>query len=143
LQYYLADDTIELHDVREENDGYDPFPTFMVRHRCAKNRNDIDLNFPLGAMDISDEEVKEYFSPVDLGIGKNIIIYGRRFLIYDIDGFTKAFYWKSFGLTDFTPIDVEIKKPEPPKAVSRYRTYTFMSSDLYFTCTWCKILFTD
>lgn len=118
MQYYLADDTMEILEVRVENDGYEPFPVFMVRHRCPKDCNDIERDFPAGVMEITDEEVKEYFSPVDFKIGTTILMYGRRFLIYDVDNFTKAFYWKNFGMTDFTPINVDIKKPEPPKAVS-------------------------
>jgi EF-hand domain-containing protein 1 len=118
LQYYLADDTMQLLEVHSENDGYDPFPVFMIRHRCPKDRNDVARDFPLSVMEITDEEVKEYFSPVDFAIGRTILIYGRRFLIYDIDNFTKAFYWKNFGMTDFTPVDVDVKKPELPKAVS-------------------------
>jgi len=61
--------------------------------------------------------VKEYFSPTDFAIGKTIVVYGRRFLIYDVDNFTKEFYWKNFGMTDFTPVDVEIPKPPLPKQV--------------------------
>jgi len=116
LHYYLSDDTMELVEVRVVNDGYDPFPMFMRRHRCAKNRDDIEPDFPLGAMEITDEEVKEYYSPTDFAIGKNILIYGRRFLIYDVDNFTKSFYWKNFGQTDFTPLDVSVKRPELPKS---------------------------
>jgi len=108
---------MELVEVRFENDGQDPFPMFMSRHRCPKNRDDIEPDFPLGAMEITDEEVKEYFSPVDLSIGKTLVIYGRRFLVYDVDNFTKAFYWKNFGMTDFTPVDVDIPKPPLPKQV--------------------------
>jgi EF-hand domain-containing protein 1 len=109
---------LEILEVRTINDGYDPFPVFMGKHRCPKNRNDIEENFPRVFMEITDDEVKEYFSPVDFGIGKTIVIYGRRFLIYDVDNFTKGFYWKNFGLTDFTPINVDIESPDPPKAVS-------------------------
>jgi len=111
---------MELIEVRFDNDGQDPFPTFMSRHRCPKNRYDIEPDFPLGSMEITDEEVKEYFSPVDFAIGKTIIIYSRRFLIYDVDNFTKAFYWKNFGMTDFTPVDVEIPKPPLPKQVQSH-----------------------
>jgi len=117
LQYYLSDDTMELVEVRFDNDGQDPFPMYMSRHHCPKNRDDIEPDFPLGSMEITDEEVKEYFAPVDFSIGKTIVIYGRRFLIYDVDNFTKAFYWKNFGMTDFTPVDVDIPKPPPPKQV--------------------------
>jgi len=30
---------------------------FLARHRCPKNRDDIEPDFPLGAMEITDEEV--------------------------------------------------------------------------------------
>jgi hypothetical protein len=122
----LADDSIELLEVRVENDGYEPFPVFMIRHRCPKDRNDIQQNFPAGVMEITDEEVKEYFSPVDFKIGTTVLIYGRRFLIYDVDNFTKAFYWKNFGMTDFTPINVDQKKPDSPKAVSFFFGYFYI-----------------
>jgi len=108
---------MELVEVRFDNDGQDPFPMFMSRHRCPKDRDDIEPDFPLTAMEITDEEVKQYFTPVDFAVGKTIVVYGRRFLIYDVDNFTKAFYWKNFGMTDFTPVDVDIPKPPLPKQV--------------------------
>jgi len=137
FQYYLSDDTMELVEVRFDNDGQDPFPMFMSRHRCPKNRDDIEADFPLGAMEITDEEVKEYFTPVDFCIGKTIIIYGRRFLIYDVDNFTKAFYWKNFGMTDFTPVDVEIPKPPLPKQVLSCHCVV---NDVVAPCSTCIVL---
>ena len=119
--------------MRFDNDGQDPFPMFMSRHRCPKNRYDIEPDFPLAAMEITDEEVKEYFSPVDFAIGKTIIIYGRRFLLYDVDNFTKAFYWKNFGMTDFTPVDVEIPKPPLPKQVFIRHCAASAVSDLLYS----------
>lgn len=63
-------------------------------------------------------EIKEYYTPMDLKIGESLVIYGRAFLLHDCDSFTKAWYYQNFGLTDFKPIDVEIKKPERQKMVS-------------------------
>lgn len=34
-------------------------------------------------------------------------IFGRPFTIYDMDNFTKAFYYQNFGISDFTPLNDE------------------------------------
>ena len=38
-------------------------------------------NFPAGVMEVSEDEVKEWLSPKDLGIGQTINILGRKFLL--------------------------------------------------------------
>ena len=38
-------------------------------------------NFPAGVMEVSEDEVEEWLSPKDLGIGKTINIMGRKFLL--------------------------------------------------------------
>ena len=42
LHYFLVDDTIEVLEAHQPNDGRDPFPVLMRRHRIPKNRDDID-----------------------------------------------------------------------------------------------------
>ena len=63
--------------MRETNDGYDPFPFLITRHRIPKDRYNLDPLFNLGTMEITDEEVKEYFTPKDFGIGKTLLVYNR------------------------------------------------------------------
>ena len=41
IHYFLADDTIEIREVHEPNDGRDPFPVLLCRQKLAKNPNDI------------------------------------------------------------------------------------------------------
>jgi len=75
-------------------------------------------------MELSDKETKEYFSPVDFAIGKTIQIYNRQFFLYDCDNFTRAYYWKHFGKTDFEPITVDRKGNVIPQEVST--TFVFL-----------------
>jgi len=58
-------------------------------------------------MELSDKEIKEYFSPADFAVGKTVQIYNRQFFLYDCDNFTRAYYWKHFGKTGFDPITVD------------------------------------
>ena len=42
-------------------------------------------------MELTDNEVSEWFKPDDFAIGKTVYIYGRKLFIYDCDEFTKKF----------------------------------------------------
>lgn len=110
IHYYLVDDTMEVREVHEANCGRDPFPLLIRRDKVPRNRYDISPTFPLITMELSDNEIKGYISPRDLKIGHTIVILNRRFLMYGCDDFTKAYYYKMFGVTDFTftpPADMD------------------------------------
>ncbi|EEC01663.1 EF-Hand domain-containing protein, putative [Ixodes scapularis] len=55
------------------------------------------------------------FPPPDLEPGKRLDIYGRSFLIYDCDDFTKNFYRETLGVTHFNVVDVDVREEERPK----------------------------
>ena len=61
--------------------------------------------------------MSEYFKPSDLMIGKTVNIYGRNFFIHDCDMFTKTFYAKNFGVSNFEPMNVPETRHEFPKMV--------------------------
>ena len=73
--------------------------------------------FPHVFLELTETEVGDYFKPSDLMIGKTVNIYGRNFLIYDCDMFTKTFYAKNFGVSHFEPVETQIGQNEFPKMV--------------------------
>ncbi|XP_070534018.1 EF-hand domain-containing protein 1-like [Ptychodera flava] len=107
LQYYLVDDTVEVREVHEPNDGRDPFPLLLRRQKLPKDRYNVESSFPSVVMELSNHEIKDWYTPRDLTIGNTIFIYNRRFLIYDCDEFTKQYLNLKYGLTNFTPVDVK------------------------------------
>ena len=104
IQYYLVDDTLEVREVHKPNDGHDPFPVLIRRQKVPKDRYNVKSNFSSVYMELSDNEIKDYFKPHDFGLNQKVNIYGREFFIYDMDNFTKAFYYQNMGVSDFNPL---------------------------------------
>ena len=98
------DDTVEVREVHKPNDGRDPFPVLIRRQKIPKNRYNVKSTFASIYLEISDHETSEYFRPLDFGLDKRVTIFGREFVIYDMDNFTKAFYYQNLGVTDFAPL---------------------------------------
>ncbi|ESO86018.1 hypothetical protein LOTGIDRAFT_195429 [Lottia gigantea] len=131
VHYYLVDDTLEVREVHTPNDGRDPFPVLIGRHKVPKDRSDIKKTFPLITMEVTDHEIKEYFTPKDFLIGKTVMIYGRRFLVYDCDNFTKSFYYHNFGITEFASVDVKgVAKELPKMEIPPYNNFGSMEDSL-------------
>jgi hypothetical protein len=124
----LVDDTLEVREVHTANDGRDPFPVLIGRHKVPKDRYNVESSFPAVVMELSDHEIKQYYTPKDFKIGSTVTIYGRRFLIYDCDNFTKAFFYQNFGITDFDTVEVKDKVKNLPKMVSTGEYYVKMVS---------------
>ncbi|XP_020849629.1 EF-hand domain-containing protein 1 [Phascolarctos cinereus] len=112
IHYYLADDTVEVREVHERNDGRDPFPVLLKRQRLPKVLAKNSKDFPRCVLEVSEQDVKEWFTAKDFAVGQPVTILGRTFFIYDCDKFTREFYRDKFGLPEFSAIDVS-KKPPP------------------------------
>ncbi|XP_003404484.1 EF-hand domain-containing protein 1 isoform X1 [Loxodonta africana] len=115
IHYYLVDDTVEIREVHERNDGRDPFPLLMNRQHMPKILVENAKNFPQCVLEISDQEVLEWYTAKDFIVGKSLTILGRTFFIYDCDPFTRQYYKEKFGITDLPCIDVSKKEPPPIK----------------------------
>lgn len=135
IQYYLVDDTLEVREVHKNNDGRDPFPVLIKRQKIPKDRYNVKSNFSAIYLELSDQEVAAYYKPIDFGMGKTVNIYGRDFTVYDMDNFTKAFYYQNFGETDFTPITDEnvvgpSSKPHGKMEIAPYNGYGSLEDSL-------------
>uniref|UniRef100_A0A9L0I5Z1 EF-hand domain containing 1 n=1 Tax=Equus asinus TaxID=9793 RepID=A0A9L0I5Z1_EQUAS len=115
IHYYLMDDTVEIREVHERNNGRDPFPLLMNRQRVPKVLVKNAKNFPQCVLEISDQEVLEWYTAKDFLVGKSLTILGRTFFIYDCDPFTRQYYKEKFGISDLPRIDVSKKEPAPVK----------------------------
>eukprot|EP01062_Namystynia_karyoxenos_P056416 TRINITY_DN47376_c0_g1_i1.p1 TRINITY_DN47376_c0_g1~~TRINITY_DN47376_c0_g1_i1.p1 ORF type:complete len:757 (+),score=291.09 TRINITY_DN47376_c0_g1_i1:107-2377(+) len=118
LYYFLADDTIEVTEELAVNAGRDPFPSFTRRQRCPKPGNSGRFENPSASLSFKgrrgDESAGEaIYTEADLHVGAVVNVFGRNFLLYDADEFTKRYLKDHFG-KDSSSIDV--KEPEaPPK----------------------------
>lgn len=89
LNFFLADGSVEVKEINEQNNGKTPFPMLLKRQKLAKTP--ILTHCP--GMSLRKEE---FYGPTDLLIGQRITIYGRDCLIYDVDAFTRQWYMETF-----------------------------------------------
>ncbi|NXN35087.1 EFHC1 protein, partial [Rhinoptilus africanus] len=132
IHYYLADNTVEVREVYKKNDGRDPFPILIKRQRLPKTFVEKKKKtFPSCVLEISDQEVLEWYTAKDFAVGKSTTLLGRTFFIYDCDEFTRNFYRDKFGITDFQPVEIK-KKPleEVPQVVPPYNGFGFLEDSL-------------
>ena len=122
----MVDDTLEVREVHKANDGRDPFPVLIARHKVPSDRYNVDSSFPSVVMELTDQEIKNYLTPRDFMIGSTLQIYKRRFLICDCDNFTKAFYYQNFGIKEFNTVNMDNTSATQPKMVGfeHYFPYT-------------------
>ena len=102
LIYFLVDGKIEIRQVVEQNSGRDPVARFLKKTLLKKPNS------------------TEVYTDADLYIGQKVTAFGRDFLIYDADQFTKNFVDEKYGVHDWTPITqkdpryVDFVEVQPP-----------------------------
>lgn len=64
-----------------------------------------------------DNEVTEYYQPVDLEVGGTVFVYGRRFLLLDCDAFTRKYYSDVLRKPQGNKLEVQLPQPGKPTLV--------------------------
>ncbi|KNE64889.1 hypothetical protein AMAG_10562 [Allomyces macrogynus ATCC 38327] len=97
LHYFLADDTMEIHEHIAPNSGRDGNTAFLKRGKVPKR-------IKVGSSQAVVPRSEDFYTDRDLMIGAVLNVYGRPFLLCDCDEFTKEYFRDRYGLHDFTPI---------------------------------------
>ena len=91
LNFFLADNTVDVKEVRKVNSGKDTFPLYVNRNKLPKEP--LFTHYP--GMSLNKED---YYLPKDFVCGKYVRIYSRDCLIYNCDPYTKAWYKAHLGV---------------------------------------------
>jgi len=109
VNYFLADDTIEVLEVHDANSGRDAFPSFFRRAPLPKTIPGVMVS---GAV--------EYYTPYDLVVGQTLQVYGRSVLLRECDEFTRQYYERQLGIDQSNFVQeeaaprIDITQPIPP-----------------------------
>jgi EF-hand domain-containing protein 1 len=85
LDYFLADETVEVREIREQNSGKDPYPKLLKRSKLPK----IPVLTHCPGMKMKKDE---FYKAADFILGNKVRIYERDCLIFDCDDYTKEWY---------------------------------------------------
>lgn len=91
LNFFLADDTIEVKEIQKSNSGKDPFPLLLNRRKMPKKP--IMSHYP----GLSQKK-EEFYGSADLGIGKELVLYNKICHIYGCDEFTRRWYKENMNI---------------------------------------------
>jgi hypothetical protein len=104
INYYLADDAVEVLERYGTNEGRDPFPKLVKKSKIPKSFFGLQ-GIGVSVDDLSD---KVYISERDLHVGKTIQIYGRNIVLYGCDEFTRHYYKLSHDID--MPQNMELRE---------------------------------
>ncbi|XP_047457110.1 EF-hand domain-containing family member C2 [Mugil cephalus] len=144
MHYFLADDTIEIHELIPPNSGRDIVHKFLRRSKLPKHttpqakqpgqitdRTVLNVFFSKsqGERYILDNLKTgvvndEFYKDSDLTVGGEVNVWGRRVIITDCDDFTKNYYRSKYGIEDFNPVQYKAPPaPKPPRPVPPYNGF--------------------
>ena len=116
IHYYLVDDSVEIRH-HGKNSTHDTQSLLVRRTMLPKKITGIyDLagTTPLGTeVDAKVPKPEMFYSWRDIKVGSVVNVLGRKFIIYDIDGYTRDFYKQhGFSDTELKPIQSPIERFE-------------------------------
>jgi len=89
--YFLSDNTFEVNEAHSRNSGRDNYPNFFKRAQLLKENR---VNAYPGML----EPDPQPYLPEDLLVGQSFSVWGRTFILYDVDDFTRDFYKEYLGI---------------------------------------------
>lgn len=128
LHYFLEDDTVEILEVRDANNGRDPFPVFLKRGALPKAAQRVQT----ATVGLAVNKATCY-TPGDFRLGQYVTMLGRDFLLHDCDRFTKKWYMDNLGFTEDELRPLDIQEPIPPlskPALAPYNGYGALEDSL-------------
>lgn len=104
VHYYLADNTVEVNEAHSRNSGRWETPVFFRRATLLKENR---VNAYPGML----EPDPQTYLPEDFMVGSDFHIWGRKFVIYDCDDFTRHFYKQYMGVDQAASI-IDVSVPQ-------------------------------
>ncbi|XP_030765357.1 EF-hand domain-containing protein 1-like [Sitophilus oryzae] len=114
ILYFLADDTVCVKNVQQENSGRDPYPLLLRKIKLPKIYTDTPVTYPSIYLEKTENEVTEYYQPKDFLVGDTIFVLGRDMMLYDCDKFTRDYFKNALGIEQKPGIVVDTPKKELP-----------------------------
>lgn len=133
VQYYLADDTIDMKEKVVDNAGHKSSFSFMRRAKLPivyKGLPGPGALAPFTLLNVLGSTVQtgrylndtldcgsthiEYYKEQDLTIGGVVNVFGRKIVLTDADPYTKEYYRIKYGIDEFTPIEKPVDFQSAP-----------------------------